>query len=169
MDHFPEEYWVSSLDTLSRLNKIALHHYIIEQNSKADAFVAIGIDLEKKSKSAGYGNLAQICRSAANSLSIIEYKKSSASLAGTIAHEIGHNLGMHHDFDTKPYDHVARGCDGKGFLSYGSHPLEWSVCSRDDLLTHYRFVTQGSPNFPAAFRKKWAKPWCLDPEPAACT
>ena len=168
MDHFPDEYWVSEKATLSSLNKIALHHYVLGQNSKADAFIGIGIDFEKKSNSAGLGTVGQICRSQENSVTISEYQKSSASLAGIIAHEIGHNLGMYHDFDTKPYNHLGRGCNGHGFLSYGRHPLEWSACSRDDFITHYRFVTQGHPKIPAAIRKRTAKPWCLDPLPSAC-
>ena len=53
-----------------------------------------------------------------------------------VAHEIGHNLGMQHDH------HSSHGgsfgpCDGKGFMSYGSHNSAWSDCSRNDFLDHY--------------------------------
>ena len=41
-----------------------------------------------------------------------------------MAHEIGHNMGMSHDFASK---HKGRGCNG--IMAYGKSKDEWSQCS----------------------------------------
>ena len=55
----------------------------------------------------------------------------------TFAHELGHNLGMYHDFDDR-HDGVGGSCDGKGIMSYGDHPKAWSSCSNSDFAKYYR-------------------------------
>jgi len=52
----------------------------------------------------------------------------------TFAHELGHNIGMRHDFYPK---HKSR-CDGKGIMSYGDHPEVWSTCSNKDFANWYQ-------------------------------
>ena len=52
-----------------------------------------------------------------------------------MAHEIGHNLGMSHDFTTA---HAAAGCDGTGIMSYGNPPNQWSTCSKADFTAQYK-------------------------------
>ena len=61
-----------------------------------------------------------------------------------IAHEMGHNIGMDHDFIEK---HKASGCDGKGIMSYGNPPNEWSACSKADFIAHYQATKSN---------------WCMD-------
>ena len=61
-----------------------------------------------------------------------------------IAHEVGHNIGMDHDFIEK---HKAAGCDGKGIMSYGNPPNEWSACSKADFIAHYQATKSN---------------WCMD-------
>ena len=52
-----------------------------------------------------------------------------------MAHEIGHNVGMAHDFSDA---HKAAGCDGTGIMSYGNTPNQWSTCSKADFTAQYK-------------------------------
>ena len=67
-----------------------------------------------------------------------------------VAHEMGHNMGMLHDFDE---DHGGSGgpCDGTGIMSYGSAPNVWSTCSKNDFLALYNSIISSSNRY-----------WCLD-------
>jgi len=68
-----------------------------------------------------------------NMCSLNIYQESALDLAGTVAHEIGHNLGMNHDHA----DVHKHKCKGKGLMSYGDHPNVWSSCSVADFNAHY--------------------------------
>ena len=54
-----------------------------------------------------------------------------------LAHELGHNFGMSHDFADKHGGHSGP-CNGQGIMSYGSYSYnQWSTCSRSDWEQHY--------------------------------
>merc|ERR1712038_1212110 len=82
--------------------------------------------------------------------SINEWRKTHAEAGHLIAHEMGHNLGMAHDFIAA---HKAAGCDGTGIMSYGDPPNQWSTCSVKDMQAHY--LTQKNN-------------WCMELAPTAC-
>ena len=54
-----------------------------------------------------------------------------------LAHELGHNFGMKHDFD-RAHGGWGGPCNGKGIMSYGSFSYnQWSTCSKSDWEHHY--------------------------------
>ena len=85
--------------------------------------------------------------------SINEKRQNSVATAKVVAHEMGHNMGMLHDFDNV---HGGSGgaCNGQGLMSYGNTPTQWSTCSRNDYLARYNQV--GGFN------------WCMAADSSAC-
>ena len=86
--------------------------------------------------------------------SINEWYNSVSESAGVLAHEIGHALGMYHDFgnggtsDIK-YDSQGNRCTGlNGLMDYGARRNvdKFSTCSREDFAAWYQRVvgTYGS-------------------------
>jgi len=88
-------------------------------------------------------------------MSINEWTENKNSFGTLIAHEVGHNIGIAHDFDKK---HGGNGQPNSGsscekninIMSYGSSRQKWSECSKKDFAAHYFFL------------KKHHVPWCLD-------
>ena len=71
---------------------------------------------------------------------IITWQKDVARTASTMAHEVGHLLGMYHDWNTRK-DRTKNKCgvsgDGVFILNYGNPRTVWSSCSNDDFKTYY--------------------------------
>lgn len=65
-----------------------------------------------------------------------EWRKSAAETAMVVAHEMGHNFGMSHDFDDK-HGGDNSACNGQGIMSYGDAPSKWSTCSVSDFTGYY--------------------------------
>ena len=70
-----------------------------------------------------------------------------------LAHEIGHNLGMSHDFDKKhggngDYATSTNPCNNKGIMSYGNNiPTQWSACYVSDFASYYQLYDSDNTCF----------------------
>jgi len=78
---------------------------------------------------------------------INEYFSSDVRTAAIIVHEIGHNLGMNHDFVGRP-GNMRRASNGasctgiRAFMDYVGNPYQWSPCSNEDFNRYYRSIFQ---------------------------
>ena len=67
------------------------------------------------------------------------YPSSGFTSCFVMAHEIGHNLGMSHDFHGSDANNlrVHNGQRCNGFMAYNNPPNVWSPCSVADFKAHY--------------------------------
>ena len=121
-----------------------------KKQDKVDA--NLWVYLSKTVKGAmGWAWLGSLCDPGDNQVSITHADKNNMLWASEIVtHEMGHNLGMSHDFNDKtPRYFKGEDCDCQGLESYCSFPpLKWSECSRNDFLAHFNAIGESK--------------WCLE-------
>ena len=109
----------------------------------ADLMVYIGFNLAGRIHGGGMAYLGIACENGRDRLkqSISCYGTSHSAMGETLAHEVGHNLGMAHDFATQHGGDGKTGsggpCDFEGFMSYGTFKSQWSECSVKDFTAQY--------------------------------
>lgn len=91
----------------------------------------------------GIAWMGTTCSSKHMRTSINEYTNDEMTSAITFVHELGHNLGMSHDFNKRPswprYSRRSRQrCTGiGGYMDYKKNPHRWSPCSKEDFASYY--------------------------------
>ena len=117
-------------------------------------YMGLNCDGTTSSCQFGGGRVSEIgivCKDSANNKykqSINNWGTSYAMLAESMAHEIGHQLGIHHDHDKKNggtgnWATSTNECNGKGLMSYGDHLRVWSSCSKANFEAYYTTQTNG--------------------------
>lgn len=81
---------------------------------------------------------------------INEWFRTDTITAQIVAHEIGHNLGMFHDFTRTPgsprYEGSTLCTNVGGYMDYSTSPTRWSACSVGDFTRYHSAVSSYRPN-----------------------
>ena len=141
-----EEWTFANYDSLPRLREVT-----DQKLGRADIAIFFGHRPED-AKIWGVAYLGTACWNSKKpyKMSLNMWLGTPSKTAETVAHEIGHNIGMQHDFYGP---HKDAGCDGTGIMSYYDHPMQWSKCSRADFEAHYL---------------KYEDQWCMPKDKKAC-
>jgi len=138
---------VASGDSLNAINSNA-----VQNIGSADLVVYMAHDESSLWGTIGIAWCPVICSSAGSNgwkTSINEWRPESVSFGGLVAHEVGHNLGMKHDFDEKHGGQSSSCNQDNHIMAYGNSKEKWSTCSKSDFEARYLQVKNN---------------WCMEAE-----
>jgi len=90
----------------------------------------------------GLAWVGTICADPNYRTAVVEYFQNDMKTAEILAHEVGHNTGMNHDFTGSPgnprYDSYGNSCTNiGGVMDYYQTVTQWSSCSNEDFAGTY--------------------------------
>ena len=98
----------------------------------------------------GRGNLESICHEVEKPIAAIKWQESISRTAMATAHDIGHVLGMYHDFSAGK-DTRTKTCGqkrkGDFLMNYGNSRSQWSDCSNEDFQIYYEKIVNSQNGF----------------------
>jgi hypothetical protein len=148
--------WNANRKTLNQLS--AKKSYFTDD---ANAYIFICSPREEKDPEVGIAEYKATCDPKSNTrTSMIEYNENLIITSQRVAHELGHNLGMSHDFDLS-VDEVTRNrrysingklCTDIGGVMDWSQPnntqkFKWSDCSVEDFKQYYKYIIHRNGKF----------------------
>jgi len=125
-------------------NLNTLNNYVGSISGLANTYALLS--MRDNSGAAGIAWLGTVCGSKAYRTNINEYYYNDLDTAQIVAHEIGHNLNMDHDFNGSPsnkrYSSSGALCTGINTIMdyYQPDPASWSACSVEDITSYYNSV-----------------------------
>jgi len=143
---YVQRRWVAGGDNLVYFQKA------IEQNpdwAEADAYTLLSYDDGTSYGLLGLGNVGSICHpNRGYRSSIVEYLGNELDTAIAMVHEIGHSLGLAHDFLVANQQEVLRRSstgevctDDGGIMDYNQEYSRWSPCSTEDFHSYYNSLS----------------------------